>query len=70
MAFQTISGVKLRGVLTTGYMMSHGTEHVKKHNRRYVSVGNPRIIHEQPLHPLKAAVWCRVTRGTITGTYF
>ena len=34
------------------------------------SDGNPRIIHEQPLHVPKATVWCAVTSERIIGPYF
>lgn len=43
---------------------------VNKHNCRYWSESNPRVVHQQPLHPAKLTVWCGLWYGGIIGPYF
>lgn len=48
----------------------HLSGHVNTQNCRYWGTVNPRITHEQPLHPLKVTAWCAVYAGGVIGPYF
>lgn len=43
---------------------------VNRKNLRYWSSGNPRIVHEKPLHSERVTVWCATTLFDIIGPYF
>ena len=42
---------------------------VNTQNCRILGAGNPRVIHEKPLHS-QATVWCRFWAGGVIGPYF
>ena len=44
--------------------------YVKKQNSRFWGSENPRGMHEQPFHPLRATVWCAIWSGGIIGPFF
>ena len=48
----------------------HISGYVNKQNCRFWCDENPRIIHEQSLHPQKVTVWCGITSARIIGPYF
>lgn len=48
----------------------HLSGYVNKQNLRFWGTQNPRVMHEKPLHPLKATVWCGVHAGGVIGPYF
>lgn len=43
---------------------------VNKQNCRIWGHENPRVIHEKPMHPQKATVWCGFHAGGVIGPYF
>lgn len=44
--------------------------YVNRQNCRQWSTENPRVIHEQPMHPLKVTVWCGFWAGGVIGPFF
>jgi hypothetical protein len=48
----------------------HLCGYVNKQNFRFWGTENPRVMHEEPLHPLKVTVWCGVYVGRVIGPYF
>lgn len=48
----------------------HLCGYVNKQNYRFWGTENPRITHEEPLHPLKVTVWCGVYAGGVIGSNF
>jgi hypothetical protein len=48
----------------------HLSGYVNSQNSRIWSVENPHTFHERPLHSLKVAVWCAVSRRRIIGPIF
>lgn len=48
----------------------HLNGYVNKQNLRFWATENPRVMHEEPLHPLKATVWCGVYARGVIGPYF
>jgi Helix-turn-helix domain (DUF4817) len=48
----------------------HLSGYVNRQNYRFWGTENPRVIHEEPLHPLKVTAWCAVYAGGVIGPYF
>lgn len=48
----------------------HLSGYVNKQNLRFWGTENPRVTHEEPLHPLKVTVWCAVFAGGVIGPFF
>nr|CAH7725913.1 unnamed protein product [Callosobruchus chinensis] len=44
--------------------------YVNKQNLHFWGIENLRVMHEEPLHPLKATVWCSVHAGGVIGPGF
>uniref|UniRef100_W8AUP5 Uncharacterized protein n=1 Tax=Ceratitis capitata TaxID=7213 RepID=W8AUP5_CERCA len=43
---------------------------LKKQNCRFWSEDQPEALQELPMHPEKVTVWCSLSAGGITRTYF
>ncbi|CAB3238242.1 unnamed protein product [Arctia plantaginis] len=48
----------------------HLNWYVNKQNYRFWGTENPRVMHEEPLHPLKVTAWCAVHAGGVIGPFF
>ncbi|CAB3258594.1 unnamed protein product [Arctia plantaginis] len=48
----------------------HLNGYVNKQNYRFWGTENPRVMHEEPLHPLKVTAWCAVHAGGVIGPFF
>lgn len=48
----------------------HLSGYVNKQNYRFWGTENPRVMHEEPLHPLKVTAWCAVHAGGVIGPFF
>ena len=48
----------------------HLSGYVNKQNYRFWGTENPRLIHEESLHPLKVTAWCAVHAGGVIGPFF
>ena len=60
----------VKNLIMTNEAHFHLNAFANKENCRFLASGNPKEIHECPLHLVKVTVWCGITSSRIIRPYF